>query len=182
MLSIGALARATGIGVETLRTWERRYGFPTPARKPSGHRLYPTTSVPRLRRIVEALAHGHRASNVVTASDDELGTLLGVAHAAALAAPAPAPDPQTLLAFVRAFDGEALTRALASEWGRLGPLPFLEQRIAPLVRAVGDAWAICCAPTGSRSRSARAARSSCSRRSPVKRMRSGSRWRRSCSR
>ena len=27
-LSIGALSRATGIAVETLRTWESRYGFP----------------------------------------------------------------------------------------------------------------------------------------------------------
>jgi DNA-binding transcriptional regulator YiaG len=26
MLSIGALARATGLSIETLRTWERRYG------------------------------------------------------------------------------------------------------------------------------------------------------------
>ena len=30
MLSIGALARATAIPVETLRTWERRYGYPVP--------------------------------------------------------------------------------------------------------------------------------------------------------
>ena len=32
MLSIGAVAKATGIRVETLRTWERRYGFPRPER------------------------------------------------------------------------------------------------------------------------------------------------------
>jgi hypothetical protein len=29
-LSIGALSKATGIAVETLRTWELRYGFPVP--------------------------------------------------------------------------------------------------------------------------------------------------------
>ena len=51
MLSIGALARATSIRVETLRTWERRYGYPLPERKPSGHRVYPVASVSRLRRI-----------------------------------------------------------------------------------------------------------------------------------
>jgi len=32
-LTIGALSRATGIPVETLRTWESRYGFPEPERK-----------------------------------------------------------------------------------------------------------------------------------------------------
>ena len=53
-VSIGALSRATGIPVETLRTWESRYGFPVPERRPSGHRLYPLAIVPRLRRIAEA--------------------------------------------------------------------------------------------------------------------------------
>ena len=55
-LSIGALSRATGIPVETLRTWENRYGYPVPERKPSGHRVYALASVPRLRRIAEALS------------------------------------------------------------------------------------------------------------------------------
>jgi len=44
-LTIGSLSRATGIPVETLRTWERRYQYPRPVRKPSGHRLYPLDSV-----------------------------------------------------------------------------------------------------------------------------------------
>src|SRR5512135_2285392 len=75
-LSIGALSRATGIAVETLRTWESRYGFPVPERKPSGHRVYPVSAVPRLRRIAQALALGHRAGQVVGASDDALDRLL----------------------------------------------------------------------------------------------------------
>jgi methanogenic corrinoid protein MtbC1 len=143
VLSIGALARATGLSIETLRTWERRYGFPIPTRKPSGHRLYPMTSVARLRRIVAALALGHRAGDVVPASDDDLGALLGM-----LAGPVPAParvgdalDPAALLPLVARFDADGLARTLNAEWGRLGPLAFLEQRVAPLVRAVGDAWA-----------------------------------------
>jgi methylmalonyl-CoA mutase cobalamin-binding subunit len=145
-LSIGALARATGLSIETLRTWERRYGFPLPERKASGHRVYPTSGVPRLRRIAAALAHGHRAGDVVRASDEELSALLGLlpahAHAAvrADAAPAAPLDPEALLALVARFDGDGLTRALNAEWGRLGPMAFLEQRVAPLVRAVGDAW------------------------------------------
>src|SRR5262245_9076336 len=79
MLSIGALSRLTAIPVETLRTWERRYGYPVPERKPSGHRVYPVTSAPRLRRIVQALASGHRAREVVGASDADLRALLDAA-------------------------------------------------------------------------------------------------------
>jgi MerR family transcriptional regulator, light-induced transcriptional regulator len=143
LLSIGALSRATGVGVETLRTWERRYGFPVPERKPSGHRVYSVESVPRLRRIAAAVAQGHRAGDAVRASDEHLSKLLGVL-AAAPPAPAMVPsgalDPHTLLALVERFDGDGLTRVLASEWGRLGPMAFLQHRVAPLVEAVGFAW------------------------------------------
>lgn len=143
LLSIGALSRATGLAVETLRTWERRYGFPAPERKPSGHRVYCMTNVPRLRRIAAALAHGHRAGDVVRASDDHLGTLLGMLGAAARAHEAAVTsslDPDGFLELVARFDGDGLARALNAEWGRLGPMAFLEQRVAPLVEAVGAAW------------------------------------------
>ena len=75
-LAIGALSRATGIPVETLRTWETRYGFPVPDRRPSGHRVYALSTIPRLKRIAEALARGHRARQVVSASDADLKLLL----------------------------------------------------------------------------------------------------------
>jgi DNA-binding transcriptional MerR regulator len=60
-VGIGALSRAAGVTVETLRTWERRYGFPAPTRTASGHRLYPVSCVPRLRRTADALSRGIRA-------------------------------------------------------------------------------------------------------------------------
>jgi MerR family transcriptional regulator, light-induced transcriptional regulator len=144
--SIGALSRATGIPVETLRTWESRYGYPVPERKPSGHRVYPLASVPRLRRIAEALSRGHRAGQVVTASDADLSALL--ASTPRVPAPPPAPTLPAdagggagdLLALVERFDAERLTRLLLTDWARLGPVTFLETRIAPAVRAVGEAW------------------------------------------
>jgi methanogenic corrinoid protein MtbC1/DNA-binding transcriptional MerR regulator len=142
-LSIGALGKATGIAVETLRTWENRYGFPIPRRKPSGHRVYPIDAVPRLRRIAEALSRGHRAGQVVGASDEALAQLLD-STAAGQPAPSaglpPAEDIPGLLRLVQAFDAERLTRTLLGDWGRMRPIEFLEGRIAPLVRAVGDAW------------------------------------------
>src|SRR5512139_3345203 len=82
-LSIGALSRATGIPVETLRTWEARYGFPIPERKPSGHRVYSLGGIPRLRRIAEALSRGHRAGDVVAATDEVIAALLSATAAPA---------------------------------------------------------------------------------------------------
>jgi len=146
-LSIGALSRATGIAVETLRTWESRYGFPVPERQPSGHRVYPVSAVPHLRRIAQALSLGHRAGQVVGASDDALDRLLETSAGAqppASAAPAGLPPVEDLagqLRLVKAFEGERLSRAFLADWARLGPVDFLETIAATLVHAVGEAWA-----------------------------------------
>jgi DNA-binding transcriptional MerR regulator/methylmalonyl-CoA mutase cobalamin-binding subunit len=144
MLSIGALARATGISIDTLRTWERRYGYPVPDRKPSGHRVYPLSSVPRLQRVAVALARGHRAGEVVPASDAELAELIRTPLAPAVSGPGGAREPvrtADILEAVEHFDGQQLTRLLTAEWGSLGPLAFVRTLVAPLLRAVGDAWA-----------------------------------------
>ncbi len=142
MLSIGALARATSIRVETLRTWERRYGYPIPERKPSGHRVYPVASVSRLRRIVQALASGHRPSEVVSASESALRALLKTVPDRPLPELVSSEGVQLAdqLDAVRGFDGPTLTRRLLAEWARLGPLEFLTTTVAPLVSAVGACW------------------------------------------
>jgi methanogenic corrinoid protein MtbC1 len=132
--------------VETLRTWESRYGYPVPERKPSGHRVYPLTSVTRLRRIAQALARGHRAGQVVPATEEHLEQLLS-------ASSPPSPEPgftgpmveatsiEEVLKLVEGFDADRLTRVLLGDWARSTPLGFLETRIGPLARAVGEAWA-----------------------------------------
>ncbi len=151
LLSIGALSAATGIPVDTLRTWERRYGFPSAERKPSGHRVYPLSTVPRLRRMSQAIARGHRAAQVLPASESVLEDLLATLPAPAAPAPANRPgphparpvaaDPADLLAAVRSFDAERLRAGFHFDWARLGPLEFLEQRAAPFLMAIGTAWA-----------------------------------------
>ena len=40
MLSISQVERDTGLSKDTLRMWERRYGFPQPSRDEFGERLY----------------------------------------------------------------------------------------------------------------------------------------------
>lgn len=53
-LSIGQLARAAGIGVETVRFYEREGLVPEPPRRESGYRMYPPDTVDRLRFIRRA--------------------------------------------------------------------------------------------------------------------------------
>jgi len=144
-LSIGSLAKATGVPVETLRTWEHRYGFPVAERKPSGHRVYALSNVTRLRRIAAAIARGHRAGTVVGATDAELDRLLSATALPAAVAPFPPNSSRAsvegLLAAVSAFDADSLTAALWADWGQFGPIGFLQDVVAPLVERVGREWA-----------------------------------------
>jgi DICT domain-containing protein len=50
-LSIGELARRSSMPTATLRTWEARYGFPTPLRQSGGHRRYQTDDVRLLAEV-----------------------------------------------------------------------------------------------------------------------------------
>ncbi len=143
-LSIGALSRATGIPVETLRTWERRYHFPVPIRKPSGHRLYPLSAVRHLQRVAQAIAGGHRVAEVVRLSLPTLESMLSRAPSpfqAPYARVGPASDIEGLMDAVRRIDSFTLRSAFRSRWSQHGPLGFLENVAAPLMTEVGFAWA-----------------------------------------
>lgn len=150
LLSIGALSSATGIPIDTIRTWERRYGFPVPVRKPSGHRVYPLATVPRLRRAAQAIARGHRAAEVVAASESALNALLdslpppstelNQPGLVSVSAEQISADQVEAFEAVRTYDGDRLKRRLQADWVRLGPLVFLEFAAA-FMTAVGDRWA-----------------------------------------
>jgi DNA-binding transcriptional MerR regulator len=57
-LSIGDVVAATGVGEATLRAWERRFGFPSPRREPSGHRRYSRGDIERIRSVVRERGRG----------------------------------------------------------------------------------------------------------------------------
>jgi methanogenic corrinoid protein MtbC1 len=149
LLSIGALSSATGIPVETIRTWERRYGFPVPERKPSGHRVYPLNTIPRLKRAAQAIARGHRPAEVVPASERDLDALLDSLPEVQPSMPAERSTGWAaessggrgdLLEAVRKFDADQLRLLIRGYWARQGPTDFLEHTAAPFLSSVGRAW------------------------------------------
>ena len=139
-LTIGAVARATGLSADTIRVWQKRYGFPVPQRRPSGHRVYTLADVRRLRRISEALVRGHRPGQVVRLSEPRLEALLSGAAPVRSPAPQGATSLKSLMNLIRAHDGQGLTSALLSDAAALGPIEFLRLRIVPLIELVGDGW------------------------------------------
>ena len=50
-MSIADVERDTGLSKDTLRVWERRYGFPRPRRDALGERTYAPAQVEKLRVI-----------------------------------------------------------------------------------------------------------------------------------
>ena len=70
--SIADVERDTGLGKDTLRVWERRYGFPSPLRDASGERAYPLEQLQRLRLIKRLMDADYRPGKVVPLSVDEL--------------------------------------------------------------------------------------------------------------
>ena len=140
-LTIGAVSRATGLSPDILRVWQKRYGFPVPSRKPSGHRLYSSSDVRRLRRIAEAVARGHRPGEVVALAEPRLEALLAEDELATPFDEARRSPVADLLEHVKNHRREELTTRLLADAASMGPLDFLESRIAPLTDEVGEAWA-----------------------------------------
>ncbi|MEO8431763.1 MAG: MerR family transcriptional regulator [Acidobacteriota bacterium] len=139
--TIGAVSRATGFSPDILRVWNRRYGFPVPTRKPSGHRLYTPGDVSRLRRISQAISRGHRPARVVALDPGSLDRLLAEEAGAASRERAADRPIAPLLEHVRLHRGAQLTEALLADADALGPIGFVARRMVPLTEAVGDAWA-----------------------------------------
>ena len=57
-LSIGELARRTGVPAATLRSWEDRYGFPRPQRLAGGHRRYEESDTALIGEILRLRTSG----------------------------------------------------------------------------------------------------------------------------
>ena len=138
LLSIAAVERETGLGKDTLRAWERRYGFPVPLRDATGIRGYPRALVDRLALIRRALLAGQRPGRLLALPAPELDALL--AELAPDPAQAPMLDVAAGLVALRTGGAEALRHWLTQGLARTGLASFVIEGVAPLTVAVGEAW------------------------------------------
>jgi methanogenic corrinoid protein MtbC1 len=144
-LSIAAVERDTGLSKDTLRVWERRYGFPTPQRDALGERSYPFSQVERLRTIKRLLDAGHRPGRIVSMAPEDLERLAAVVGLPAMpraveASAEPATDLSLFVEAVSRNDVDGLRRMLARSLSRLGLGHFVLDVVAPLNVQVGEAW------------------------------------------
>jgi methanogenic corrinoid protein MtbC1 len=135
LLSIGDLADLTGLSVDVIRIWEKRYGFPEPVRLPSGHRRFREADVHRLRLMATAMARGHRPAGLVPLSNEALRVLAGPpVHACSLAV-------EEILEALAAMDAPEVRRRLHAIHLAKGLQVFLCEVVSPLLTEVGIRWA-----------------------------------------
>jgi DNA-binding transcriptional MerR regulator/methylmalonyl-CoA mutase cobalamin-binding subunit len=142
-LAIASVERDTGLSKDTLRAWERRYGFPAPARDAPGERVYPPEQVDKLRTLRRLLDLGHRPGRIVGLPIEQLRLL---AQPGASTAARSRRDPQRrddldgLVGLLTGHRIDELRSQLSQLLLRKGLSRFVTEVVAPLNALVGEAW------------------------------------------
>lgn len=133
------IERLTGFGIEQLRKWRQRFGFPPAQYDASGRAVYARESVDRLLVIKRLLEAGRRPGQVVarTAAEnlktlDELNLFKpDVGRSDSINA---------LIRLLAGSDSEGFRVLLHQQRGERSMLDFVQHTIAPLMVGIGDAW------------------------------------------
>jgi len=138
LYSIGVVERDTGIGRDTLRVWERRYGFPEPVRNEKGERKYSEMQLRRLQRIRRLLDRGMRPGKLLPLSEDALNKL-----EAGLQPETPQQLDATVSAIleaIRSADAGQVEILFRKQYEKKGMKGFVLNTVVPLLNTVGELW------------------------------------------
>jgi len=135
--SIGTIERDTGIKRDTLRVWERRYGFPEPARNDKGERLYPEDQLRQLQRIKRLLDQGCRAGQLLPPDGVKLDEL----ESGLLVTTPVSSGVESIIQAVSAADAEQVQTCFSRLLKKQGPVKFITETAVPLLHTVGERWA-----------------------------------------
>ena len=142
---ISAVSRLTGIPLDTLRAWERRYQAVTPKRSARG-RVYSEHNVRRLMLLRQAVDSGHAIGQVAKIHDQGLRDLLDRAKSLTQSQPSSRKQDSVdfllpVLQAIGRFDYaqadrelNRLTTAIAN------PNQLVHQVALPLMRTIGERW------------------------------------------
>jgi len=137
--SIRAVSQATGLSVETLRAWERRYGIVGPKRDLSGHRVYSACDVSRLRRLRETTDRGHPIGKIAHLSDEELGCLLSDRESDQAGSEAAQAFVARILAAVEEYGTQECDTAIAMAFALLPAEEVVRDVLSPVLRETANA-------------------------------------------
>jgi DNA-binding transcriptional MerR regulator/methylmalonyl-CoA mutase cobalamin-binding subunit len=127
-LSLTQVARLVGVPAATLRSWERRYGWPRPARTPGGHRRYSPVEIDHARALRDEIAKGRSAQQAVTLLRTE-------------AARRRVAEVSRLVKGAADIDQALVRHALADVEAAMPAEEAIERVVLPALREIGRRWA-----------------------------------------
>jgi DNA-binding transcriptional MerR regulator len=133
---IGELSRRTGVQVDTIRAWERRYGLVDPKRSSKGYRLYSSADEEVIGAMRELTAKGVAAAEAAA---------LARRGAEAPAAPSlgaldPAAQARRLRRALEAFDEEEANAILDECLAGLSQAKVLADIVPAAMAEIGSRW------------------------------------------
>ncbi len=134
-LRIGELSRRTGVAVELLRAWERRYGLLDPSRSSGGFRLYSEEDERRVRLMRDHIAGGLAAAEAARMVRSEVAP-----GAPALSTSALAAGRGRLQAALDALDETGAHGALDALLAGFTRETVLSQVVLPYFAELGERW------------------------------------------
>jgi len=143
---ISAVAKLTGLPLDTLRAWERRYRTVVPDRASRG-RLYSEEQIQRLLLLRHAVERGHSIGQIADLSDLELrellenGSRLAARGSSGNEAKAPKDILSPVLHALDRFDYAAADREISLLAASIAnPREFVHRAALPLMRSIGELW------------------------------------------
>lgn len=138
LIRIGALSEQTGVSIDVLRSWERRYGLLEPERTSGGFRLYSDDDVHRVERVRDLINSGISASEAAR-------EVLGSGRAQENKYPSPPMPPAAVCrpalsaAFLSLNEAE-LEAAIDQIFLRLDLDSAIQEVFIPCLKDLGDGW------------------------------------------
>jgi len=137
---IRVVARLTGIPIDTLRAWERRYGAVEPGRDDRG-RLYDDVDLQKLKLLRRLVERGHAIGRIANLGEPELGKLLEAGlEPSDRGRKADAVDLKGLLDAVDRYDLQSVDRKLGKLSAVLSSREMVHEVVLPFMREVGKGW------------------------------------------
>lgn len=138
LFRIGELSRRTGVSIDVIRAWERRYGLLNPSRNDANFRLYSQDDLARLRLML------HYMDRQVAPS--RAAQLVREAHSAPLDRNSGIPEADVRAALgvmheaLEGFDDAPAERLLKRLIGVFTPGVVFRDVVLPYLREVGERW------------------------------------------
>ena len=126
-LKVAEVSALIGVPVPTIRSWEKRYGWPSPARTRGNHRRYGLSEVEQLQALRDEISKGRSAQRAVILlrqiarrrSDDYVEEIVRAAVA---------------------MNKDGVMRALAVAEGAMSVEEAVEGVVLPALREIGRLW------------------------------------------